>query len=307
MAELIRISPETDFEEVATFQRRAFGHDWLKSERRRLQRAEYYQWKYFPPAGPAWLAAARSQRTMIAMVAAVPFAVGEGGSTAWQICDIATDPQFRSRGLFARCLAALGEAVGNDRMFCFPNRQSRSGLARAGYAVRTVLRIQAQPLGPAGRRLEAARAMSASLAVCETAFRVDPGRHFHVRRSPDFLDWRYGRHPLNRYVALHTEEGGAESCVIVRHLLNGRAALVVETWSGSEDAMGAAREAARRWAKGSGCWVLLATDVARANTGPNKSAARARLLPWDVVCYTREDAAGTTEGLHVQLGDWDAV
>src|SRR5438128_73614 len=117
MAEVIRISHATDFEEITAFQRHAFGHDWLKSERRRLQRAEYYRWKYFPPAGPAWLAAIRAQQAMVTMVAAVPFELGEGHSTAWQICDIATDPQFRNRGFFAGCLAALSEAVGSDMTF----------------------------------------------------------------------------------------------------------------------------------------------------------------------------------------------
>jgi hypothetical protein len=67
MAELISIPHATDFEEIASFQRRAFGDEWLKSERRRLQRAEYYQWKYNPPAGPAWLALVRSQQDIIAI------------------------------------------------------------------------------------------------------------------------------------------------------------------------------------------------------------------------------------------------
>src|SRR5262249_22610580 len=116
MADLTRISGTVDFDEIAAFQRRAFGDEWLKSERRRLQRAEYYRWKYFPPAGPAWLASIRSGHDMAAMAAAVPFhaAGADGASTAWQICDIAVDPGFRRRGLFARCLAALATAVAGD-------------------------------------------------------------------------------------------------------------------------------------------------------------------------------------------------
>jgi len=53
MAELITTSPAIDFEEIATFQRRACGEDWLKTERRRSQYAEYYRWKYGPrPSKP---------------------------------------------------------------------------------------------------------------------------------------------------------------------------------------------------------------------------------------------------------------
>src|SRR5215216_4534985 len=101
MAELISVSRDTDFEEIAAFQRRAFGYERIKSERRRLQCAEYYRWKYFPPAGPARLAAVRSPRGLVAMLAAVPFKLEAGHATAWQICDIASDPEFRRRGLFA--------------------------------------------------------------------------------------------------------------------------------------------------------------------------------------------------------------
>src|SRR5262249_24273578 len=106
MADLIRVSRDTDFEKIAAFQRRAFGNEWLKSERHRLQRAEYYGWKYFPPAGPAWLATVRSRQELIAMVSAVPFSLAGGGeiSTAWQLRDIATDPSFRNRGLLSGCL-----------------------------------------------------------------------------------------------------------------------------------------------------------------------------------------------------------
>src|SRR5262249_15824304 len=110
---------------------------------RRLQRAEYYRWKYFPPAGPAWLAIVRSQQELIAMVAAVPFSLagGEGMSTAWQLCDIATDPRFRNRGFFASCLDALDRAVAGGMTFCFPNARSRAGLTKAGFEVGAILSI----------------------------------------------------------------------------------------------------------------------------------------------------------------------
>ena len=244
------------------------------------------------------------------MAAAVPFELGESGSTAWQICDIATDPQFRSRGLFAGCLAALGEAVGSDMMFCFPNKQSRTGLIRAGFAVQAVLRVVARPVwGLAARGPQALRAGQARPADGEPAIRADSARRLHLRRSPDFLAWRYERHPLNRYVALLEADGGVDSCVVVRRALNDRVGLVVENWSGSAHAARTAREAALRWAAGSGCWGLLSARAARGSPGRDKKAVAAPLLPWDVVCYTRggTGAAGMAEGLHVQLGDWDAV
>src|SRR5438067_10000597 len=148
MMELVRASRETNFEEIAAFQRRAFGYAWLKSERERLQHAEYYRWKYFPPAGPAWIAMIRSQNVIVAMLAAIPLnlTTGQARSVAWQICDIATHAQFRRRGFFARCLAALADAVAGDVTFCFPNRQSRAGLRRAGCSLHSQLRVRVQPI-----------------------------------------------------------------------------------------------------------------------------------------------------------------
>jgi len=303
MADLTRISGTVDFDEIAAFQRRAFGDEWLKSERRRLQRAEYYRWKYFPPAGPAWLASIRSGHDMAAMAAAVPFhaAGADGASTAWQICDIAVDPGFRRRGLFARCLAALATAVAGDTTFCFPNRRSRAGLIKAGYAASTLLRVRGRPLiGLAGGKSAAAVADPVSLAGRAAASEANLGRHRHIRRSPEFLRWRYAAHPLNRYVGLSLQDGAG---AIVRHLFGGRVGVVVESWPDWEEGMQAGYEAACRWARDSGCWALVEARNAPASAGG--------IRPWDVVCLARENrepsSQARAEPLRLRLGDWDAV
>ncbi len=313
MAELIRLSGDADFEEIAAFQRRAFGHEWLKSERRRLQCAEYYRWKYFPPRGPAWLALVRSRQQMVAMVAAVPFHLAMGQGAAWQICDIATDPQFRHRGFFAGCLAALSTAVAGDMMFCFPNKQSRAGLVRAGYAARSMLRVCARPLLPlATRKSDVAGFGTADLAECDAAFTIDPRRHRYIRRSPEFLRWRYAAHPLNRYVALRKPgDGGTDSCVVVRRMFKGRVGMVVENWSSSEEGARAAQDAGYRWAKSSGCLAFLWARDPRVPSPGNTRADLNWQLPWKIVCYTNRNpessSPGTAGDLHVQLGDWDAI
>jgi len=315
MAELTRISRDTDFEEIAAFQRRAFGYEWLKSERRRLQRAEYYRWKYFPPAGPAWLATIRSRQELVAMVAAVPFgrADGEGRSTAWQICDIATHPQFRNRGFFARCLAAISTGVAADMTFCFPNRQSRAGLVKAGYVVRSILRVRARPLLPrATSRSDESAVRSVNLIECDAAFADDAGRHDHIQRTPEFLRWRYTTHPLNRYVALRASPGQPkEACVIVRHLFDGRIGLVVDISSVSEEAVRTGQEAARQWAKTTGCSALLWTRGSEVDAAGSKNSIGGWQQPCSIVCYAHSNMVGVAQQisgrLQVQLGDWDAV
>jgi GNAT superfamily N-acetyltransferase len=314
MTELTTISRDTDFEEIAAFQRRAFGYEWLKSERRRLQRAEYYRWKYFPPAGPAWLATIRSQQELVAMAAVVPFGLadGEGRSTAWQICDIATHPQFRNRGFFARCLAAIRAAVVADVTFCFPNKQSRAGLIKAGYAVRSILRLRARPLLPfSTRRSGESGVRAANLIDCDAAFARDLGRHHHIQRTPEFLRWRYATHPLNRYVALRTSPAESMACVIVRHLFDGRMGLVVDISSASDEALRAGQEAARQWAKTTGCSALLWTRGSDVDALGSRSSIGGWQQPCRIVCYARSNVVGiaqqTSGRLQMQLGDWDAV
>jgi hypothetical protein len=310
MAELTRVSRDTDFEEIAAFQRRAFGHQWLKSERRRLQRAEYYGWKYFPPAGPALMATIRSRQELVAMVAAVPFALTAGAECAWQICDIATLPQFRQRGFFARCLTVLDTAVAADATFCFPNRQSRAGLIKAGYAVRSLLSVRARPLLPRLTNGTGAPGPgSVELDECGAAFATN-GTERRIARTPEFLRWRYGAHPLNRYAALRATSALNDSCVVVRHLFNGRLSLIVDVSSTASEALRAQRAAARQWAQKTGCSALLWTRSVDVTAG-GISVMSARQMPWHVVCYAKEpvesSSPATAGHFEIRFGDWDAI
>ena len=142
-----------DFDELASFQRRAFGSLWFNPERARLQCPQYYSWKYSSPAGPAHLATIRCNGDLAATVAAVPVAIICGGHRrrAWQICDIATDTRFRKRGLFSKCLNALRAASNGEMMFCIPNRQSRAGLAHGGFSAHSPFDVYLSPLFPGQR------------------------------------------------------------------------------------------------------------------------------------------------------------
>jgi Acetyltransferase (GNAT) domain len=306
MADLIRVSRDTDFEEIAAFQRRAFGNEWLKSERRRLQRAEYYRWKYFPPAGPAWLATVRSQQELIAMVAAVPFrlAGGEGISTAWQLCDIATDPRFRNRGLFAGCLDALDTTLAGGMTFCFPNARSRAGLTKAGFEVGAVLSIHMMLVLP-GSRASSSVPAAADALHGQAASSSAPKDDLHIERSREFFSWRYDAHPLNRYVRLAADRGAAHADVVVRRLFGDRIGVIADL-SHTEQGVGAAKALARRWAASAGCLALVhAPGVA------SRPSSRRWQRPWHVPCYARGHRPVAGQGLpsrlHVQLGDWDAV
>jgi hypothetical protein len=245
------------------------------------------------------------------MLAAVPFKLATADATAWQICDIASDPEFRQRGLFARCLELVREAAADDVMFCFPNARSRRGLDKAGYSVVSRMRLQVRPIfalpfagtGPAP-------AHSTNLPACEAAFQTCPVHRRFIQRSPEFLHWRYAAHPLNRYVCVAASgTGPSTSCVIVRHLtvLRMRLGIVVDGCSGSDEDARAGHAAARGWAKESGCSALVwARDLAMQS--PSGTVMGNLERPWHVTCFARAvDGARFGGPAQMQLGDWDAV
>src|SRR5262249_14879920 len=151
------------------------------------------------------------------------------------------------------------------------------------YAASTLLRVRGRLLvGVAGGKSAAAVTDPASLAGRAVASEANLGRYRHVRRSPEFLRWRYAAHPLNRYVGLSWQDTGSDGAgAIVRHLFGGRVGVVVESWPDSEEGVQAGYEAACRWARDSGCWGLVEARNVPASAGGGR--------PWDVVCLAREN------------------
>jgi hypothetical protein len=311
MIDLINTFDAFDFEELASFQRRAFGLPWLNPERARLQRPQYYRWKYSPPAGPANLATIRCNGDLVATAAAVPVTIVSGGHRvrAWQVCDIATDARFRKRGLFSRCLDALSAASNGETMFCVPNRQSRAGMTRAGFSARSTFGLYLSPIFPvrSGKSEWNEADLDYLKAVGTTA--SDQEVRPHIERSLEFLHWRYKSHPLTRYTCLPVRvPDGSDGFIIMRHVgaIGLRLGLVMELWPLTAAGISAGVEVAYQWATQTRCLAVLASSDVVATTGYR----RRWKISERIVVTTRYDSSvpgAALASLLTQIGDWDAL
>ena len=126
---ILETGDRVDYTAIAAFQRQAFANVHAPIAPASVQTSAYYAWKYRTPWGPARVATVTYGGGAASMVAAIPtvFARGIDRWTAWQICDIATAPRLRRRGLLRRGLAALlTNLPTGDGIFCLPNRNSHS-------------------------------------------------------------------------------------------------------------------------------------------------------------------------------------
>jgi hypothetical protein len=312
MIDLINTFDAFDFDELASFQRRAFGFPWLTPERARLQRPQYYRWKYSPPAGPAHLAPIRCNGELAVTAAAVPVAVvsGQHRARVWQVCDIATDARFRKQGLFSRCLDALSAASNGEMMFCVPNRQSRVGLTRAGFSAQSTFGVYLSPILPQwGGKSEWNAAELDYLEAIGTSISEEESRP-HAERSLEFLRWRYTSHPLTRYTCLpvHASDG-SQGFVIVRHVyaFGLRLGLVMEAWPLSDAGRRAGVDMAERWARQTRCLALLASNGVLPSAGHWR--LRLKLSDRFVVAKRLDPLTlnAAFNSLLTQIGDWDAL
>lgn len=310
MVQLLDTRSECDFDEIAAFQRRAFGYQLLNAERWRIQTANYYRWKYDAPPGAARLAIIRRHGALAAMVAAVPFLIEcyGGRRLAWQICDIATDAESRNRGYFRDCLQALRVAVRDQWMFCFPNRKSRHGMRSAGLRPQMAVQLAARPISPWSRDTNASIGGSATPLDAEDTTELTKDE-IKLAKSAEFLAWRYTRHPCNRYHVIATRRGDTEDFVVIRafSMMGLRLALVMEAHPPSEAGRRAGLVASKRWAQANRCTAIVATRPIAPGTGLQNAISLPRRLQ-----FFSSGPDGTTEhrsgsSWRIELGDWDAL
>jgi hypothetical protein len=311
MVELISEFNSFDFDELASFQRRAFGAQWLNPESRRIQSPKYYYWKYLPPSGPAVVATIRCNRNLVSTAAAIPvvLAIGPRRLRAWQVCDIATDPRYRGRRYFSRCLEALGVATNGEMIFCFANSRSRAGMTRSGYSAHAALRLNLIPLFSGLGRSSKWSEPNLSHLEAFADFGVGDETRLHGERSLEFLRWRYKSHPMTAYTCMPTYSNGMNGFVIVRQvcIFNIRIGVIMELWPLCTGGIRAGIDAAFRWAKETQCFALLAES----NVLP---PVQMQPFRWPIserfMFGLRSDlvvGSAKPNPILMQIGDWDSL
>ena len=198
-----------DYAAIAAFQRQAFADVHGPIAPASVQTSDYYAWKYRTPWGPARVAMVNYGGDVGSMVAAIPavFSRGIDRWMAWQICDIATAPRLRRRGLLRRGLAALlTNLPPGDGVFCFPNRNSHALLLRMGFQNIGHLRVYVSGAALFTRPNDT----TANIAAEPCQFARNRRRS---ERQADSMSvtWRFRQRPGVSYVRIKVD--GAEAVV----------------------------------------------------------------------------------------------
>jgi hypothetical protein len=213
-----------DHAAIAAFQRQAFVNVRAPIAPASVQTSAYYTWKYRTPWGPARVATVTYASDVASMVAAIPtvFARGIDRWTAWQICDIATAPSMRRRGLLRRGLTALlANLPKGDGVFCLPNRDSHSLMLQMGFQDigRLSLYVSGAALFTRPRGTTSAIAAE-PMPVCAEA------TAFRAPRDSISVTWRFWQRPGVSYARIKVDGadaiirpldvGGTQKLVIMR-------------------------------------------------------------------------------------------
>jgi len=188
-------------------------------EIRRTLTPKFYCWKYDAPAGSAVVVAAKEGGRMASMLSAVPFHYSRGDveQRGWQICDIATLPEFRGRGLYRRCLQALiHELPPGDLLICFPNRNSSHELFKQSFTRIAELTTFGRPILFFGR----AEPEGAERHVFPHSLSPPAEDCLRVSKHFDYFMWRYIRDPVHRYFVHVDQRPGEPDAIIVMRSFN---------------------------------------------------------------------------------------
>ena len=213
-----------DHAAIAAFQRQAFVNVHAPIAPASVQTSAYYAWKYRTPWGPARVATVTYGGDAASMVAAIPtvFARGIDRWTAWQICDIATAPSMRRRGLLRRGLAALlANLPTGDGVFCLPNRNSHSLMLQMGFQDIGRLSLYVSGAALFTRPRGTTTAIAAEpMPVCAEA------TAFRAPRDSISVTWRFWQRPGVSYARIKVDGadaiirpldvGGTQKLVIMR-------------------------------------------------------------------------------------------
>ncbi len=306
-------SEALDVEAHAALQQRVFGHvleeNAIPPER---LGAEVFAWKLAPPLGSARVAfVADAGGAPLSSCTAFPveLAAGEQRVRGWHICDAATLPEARGRGLFGRVLRRLREDLpAADWVFAFPNGQSRGAFERQGFASAVRVPLWFRPVigeGRAGAGVEPITHFGPEHDAL--AARLAAERALTALRSAAYLSWRYLEHPYFDYQCFELRrEGRVDGLVVVNRMeARGRVSLWVMELLAVDRAGERELATTARWlAKKQGCDVVLSMSKARL---PGAVRLPPCFLPKEHVLMVRSagSAEPTASAWDVQTGDWD--
>lgn len=300
--------------------------------------AEFTAWQYWDnPFGEtrSWVWGIGDRVVSHWATVAVPVMLDGRAVIGAKGVDIATDPDWRGRGLFPALAARLVEdlsTAGVPVLLSHPNPRSFPAVAAAGLreAVRARVFVAPTDAGWLSHRFHlpgrAAAAVvrgfrpTAPAAGVERLEQPPAGLdelwlrravRYGIRRDAGWWRWRYGERPQRPYRYLALRRGGrllAAAVTRPREAFGGRFTTVLELLCEEAAAGAAVLAAIRREAEGSSHGVVLATSGAGDPTAQAARLAGLRRLPrWLEPAPLRllvADPAGPTSGDRLATAPW---
>jgi hypothetical protein len=214
--QVVKSVTEIDFNEFSLFQRRAVLKPRALIDPSLLRAPSSYCWKYSSSRNPL-LAQIRINQELAASVSAIQmkFFVNGEALLVYQLVDIATATQYRRRGFFRTCLAALLEELGQRMpIYCFPNPNFLHGALRAGFRQSTECFLWMRPAWPRLFEHDRVNASSPQHAG-QNPFQLGA----LDLCDPDTFEWRFKSRPGVTYAAVDLHSACAESAKLVYRIL----------------------------------------------------------------------------------------
>lgn len=310
---------DVDLSEFAHMQQKAF-EELLKSMGvdGSFMTPAFYNWKYNGPFGGAKMVLAKDNGRIVASTVNHALEIQCDGETyrLWQNGDSAMLPEYRGQGLYHKCVAKAVEALlDNELIYGFPNANSKRGFSAHVPTDKGIIPLLAapsvHPLWASDKNIAEVNSFK-DVALNHTAF--FRSNKAALTKSRDYLEWRYGTHPVNRYVSYRYNDvaTGSEAVVVTRKAdIGGRRVLVVMELLGTcfKAMRKAVHYAIRRQRTG------LATLMFNNSLGITEMMRLGfvkvppRFLPKTQLLFVHANSGRARELLNVpwqiQMGDWD--
>jgi hypothetical protein len=198
---LTRETYERDLDQTLDLFAQAFG--------RPIPR-EFLVWRYLDnPAGGPEVCVAREEGAIIGSYSVSPVwldCAGEARPTALSMTTM-THPAHNGKGIFKTLATSLYDrlAAGYDLVWGFPNFNSHFAFANR-LAWKDIYEVPTLVLGLRDAAIDAPAPERDDAFECDYR-QARRAESIAVRKDRDYLRWRYGRNPINRYQTFVVKEG----------------------------------------------------------------------------------------------------
>ncbi len=313
METLVLTGEHIDFPKLSCLLRDSFASaedtNLQIEEKSRAMSVEFLRHKYTKGEKPGKLAVVIEDEKYIACngMLYVELKSSDSRIDGWMSCDTATNPDFRGKGLFKKCIAALEAVLPTESIFFgYPNEVSRSSFSKMGWESKITYPIN---LGLAIPSLKTENCRNVGIFNKPLP---NSERKLGIMKSQDYLNWRYHETRAD-YFRLVSED---DSFILVaRKLTISRipVLVVLEVIATGNVAYRNALKSARRIALKKGC-LFIVTTIPKEKTKRFLSYFTMRLpsrLPQRRIDLMGKPFGSTSRQAwaldwDTALGDWDA-